>query len=64
VVAQGAVAACRELGVRVILVGPKAVVSEEVRRAGGESLAIEIVDAPDAVGMAEKVSRATLKKRS
>lgn len=64
VVVEGAVQACRELGVRVLLVGPHAVVAEELRRAAAESLPIEIVDAPDAVGMGEKVTRATLKKRS
>jgi len=64
VVVEGAVLACRELGVRVALVGPEAIVRDEVRRAGAASLPIEIVDAPDAVGMAEPVTRATLKKRS
>lgn len=63
VVAEGAVAAARELGVRVLLVGPEAIVGEELRRAGGGA-GIEIADAPDAVGMGEKVTRATLKKRS
>lgn len=63
VVAEGAVAAARELGLSVILVGPEAIVAEELRRAGGGP-GIEIADAPDAVGMGEKVSRATLKKRS
>jgi glycerol-3-phosphate acyltransferase PlsX len=64
VVAEGAVAAARELGLKVLLVGPKAIVAEELRRAQGEGLGIEILDAPDAIGMAEKVTRATLKKRS
>jgi glycerol-3-phosphate acyltransferase PlsX len=63
-VVLGSVAACRELGVEVILVGPRDIVAEELRRAAGESLPISIVDAPDAISMAEKVSRATLKKRS
>ena len=63
-VVEGTIAACRELGIHVALVGPEGIVAEEVRRAGGASLPIRIVDAPDAVGMAEKVSRATLKKRS
>ena len=63
VVTEGAVAAARELSVRVLLVGPEAIVAEELRRAGGGA-GIEIVDAPDAVGMGEKVTRATLKKRS
>jgi glycerol-3-phosphate acyltransferase PlsX len=64
VVVEGAVEASRELGLRVLLVGPQAIVREELRRAGGESLGMELVDAPDAVGMAEPVTRATLKKRS
>jgi glycerol-3-phosphate acyltransferase PlsX len=64
VVAEGAVAASRELGLRILLVGPEPIVSEELRRAGVGSLPIEIVPAPDAIDMAEAVSRATLKKRS
>src|SRR5512140_3014842 len=64
VVVEGAVAASRELGIRVLLVGPKAIVAEELRRAGGEALPITLVDALDFVGMGEKVTRATLKKRS
>jgi len=50
--------------VSVALVGPRAIVAEELRRAGGEGLPIEVVDAPDTIGMGEPVSRATLKKRS
>jgi glycerol-3-phosphate acyltransferase PlsX len=64
VVVEGAIAACRELGVEIILVGPEAIVADEVRRAGGGGLSMRLVDAPEAVAMAEKVSRATLKKRS
>ena len=64
VVVEGTVAAARELGLRALLVGPSAIVSEELRRAKAEGLPIEVVDAPEAVGMGEKVSRATLKKRS
>jgi glycerol-3-phosphate acyltransferase PlsX len=64
VVVEGALAAARELGIHVSLVGPQAIVAEEVRRAGGERLPVAVVDAPDAVGMGEPVTRATLKKRS
>ena len=64
VVVEGAIAACRELGVHVALVGPAGIVAEELRRAGGAGLPIRVVDAPEAVDMAEKISRATLKKRS
>jgi glycerol-3-phosphate acyltransferase PlsX len=61
---EGAVAACRSFGVQVALVGPRAIVAEELRRAAGEHLGIEVVDAPDTVGMGEAVTRGTLKKRS
>jgi glycerol-3-phosphate acyltransferase PlsX len=64
VVVQGAVAAVRELGLSVQLVGPRDIVAEELRRAGGGALAISVVDAPESVSMGEKVSRSTLKKRS
>jgi phosphate acyltransferase len=64
VVVEGAVAAARELGIEVLLVGPEAIVAEELRRARGAGLPLRTVDAPEAVDMAEKVSRATLKKRS
>jgi len=64
VVVQGALRACRELGVRIVLVGPKEVVKAELQRAGGTGDAVEVVDAPEVVGMGEAVTRATLKKRS
>jgi glycerol-3-phosphate acyltransferase PlsX len=64
VVVQGAVAAARELGAEVLLVGPRDIVAEELRRAGGGTLPIRVVDAPESVSMGEKVSRSTLKKRS
>jgi glycerol-3-phosphate acyltransferase PlsX len=64
VVVAGAMAACREFGTRIRLVGPSSAVAEELRKAGGSSLPIEIVEAPEVVGMGERVSRATLKRRS
>jgi glycerol-3-phosphate acyltransferase PlsX len=64
VVVEGAAAACREFGVRVLLVGPRAVLEAELRRSGGAGLDLEVVDAPESVAMGEKVTRATLKKRS
>lgn len=64
VVVTGTMAACRELGVKAILVGPKDQVSAELERQGGAALPIDVADAPDVVGMAEPVTRATLKKRS
>ena len=64
VVVEGTLAACRELGVRALLTGPRAVLEEELRRAGAPPSAVRVVDAPDVIGMGEKVSRATLKKRA
>jgi glycerol-3-phosphate acyltransferase PlsX len=64
VVVDGAVLACRELGLSVDLVGPEAIVRAELLRVGAAGLPIEVVDAPDSIGMGEKVSLSTLKKRS
>jgi glycerol-3-phosphate acyltransferase PlsX len=64
VVVEGAVAACREFDLQVLLVGPQGVIAEELRRAQAGDAPIQIVDAAEAVGMGEKVTRATLKKRS
>lgn len=63
VVVEGAVLASRELGVAVSLVGPEARLREELARQGA-TRAVEVVDAPDAIGMGEKVSLSALKKRS
>lgn len=64
VVTEGAVLAARELGVEVSLAGPESRVRAELERLEATSLPIQVLDAPDVVDMAEKVSRSTLKKRS
>jgi glycerol-3-phosphate acyltransferase PlsX len=64
VAVEGAVLAIRELGIEVSLVGKEAVVRGEIARLGVGELAVEVVDAPEEVGMGEKVSLSTLKKRS
>ena len=64
VVTEGAVLACRELEVEVSLTGPEDLLRRELQRLEGGGLPIEVLDAPDVVGMAEKVSRSVLKKRS
>jgi glycerol-3-phosphate acyltransferase PlsX len=64
VVIDGALLAARDLGLGVVLVGPAAALREELQKAGAEGSGLELVDAPDVVGMGEKVSRSTLKKRS
>jgi glycerol-3-phosphate acyltransferase PlsX len=64
VVVAGAVQASRRHGVAVCLVGPARALGEELSRADAGGLALEVIDAPEAVGMGEKVSPATLRKRS
>jgi len=64
VVVAGAIQATRTLGIRALLVGPYDLLTREIAAAGSGGESLEVVDAPDVVGMAEKVSRATLKKRS
>ncbi len=63
VVVEGALAAHRELGVAIALVGPTATVEVELKRLRGSG-EVELIDAADMIDMAEKVSRSTLKKRS
>jgi glycerol-3-phosphate acyltransferase PlsX len=64
VVLEGALRASRLPGVVVSLVGPEAALRQELARSGAAASALELVDAPEVVGMGEKVSLATLKKRS
>ena len=64
VVIDGALRASRRPGVFVSLVGPEPELRRELARAGGLPAALDVVDAPEAVGMGEKLSLATLKKRS
>ena len=63
-VVEGAVRASRGHGVAVSLVGPERALREEIARTDASGAELEVIDAPEAVGMAEKVSLATLKKRS
>jgi len=64
VVVAGAQRASRRQGVVVSLVGPERLLRDAIPKPTAGDAALEIVDAPDAVGMGEKVSLATLKKRS
>ena len=63
VVVEGAVAACREFGVTVTLVGDRAAIEREVARLGAEHAAVEIRHASQVVGMAESASQALRRKR-
>ena len=60
----GAVAAARRYGLSLILVGRESAVKAELAKADVSGLDIRLVDAAEEVGMAEKVGRPTLKKRS
>jgi glycerol-3-phosphate acyltransferase PlsX len=61
---EGALLASRELGIRAALVGPQDVLRAEIRRLGAGAELVDVVDAPEVVGMGEKLSRSTLKRRS
>lgn len=64
VVIEGALLARRELGADVSLVGPEALLRDELRRLGAGADAPALVDAPAVVAMGEKVSRDSLTRRS
>src|SRR5574341_1433372 len=61
-IVSGAVAAVRELGVDVVLVGPEARVKEELARHRGAP-ALEVVDAPEVIEMHEAPAMALRRKR-
>ena len=60
----GAVSAARRYAISLTLVGRESLVRDELSKLDISGLDVRIVDAPEEVGMAEKVGRATLKKRS
>jgi glycerol-3-phosphate acyltransferase PlsX len=62
-VVAGAVAAVRDLGLRVVLVGPEAAIREEASAHGGDVLDVSVVDAPEAIGMTESPLAALRRKR-
>jgi phosphate acyltransferase len=63
VVVEGAVAAAREFGAELLLVGDKAAIEREVTRLGAESLPLAIRHASQVVSMAESPSQALRRKR-
>jgi glycerol-3-phosphate acyltransferase PlsX len=63
VVVEGAVAAARELGASVILVGDKTAIEREISRLGGHAAGLEVRHASQVVGMAEAPSHALRRKR-
>ncbi len=63
VVVEGAIAAAREFGATVILIGDKAAIDREVVRLGAEGRSVEVRHASQVVGMAESPSQALRRKR-
>src|SRR5215470_1434754 len=63
VVVEGSVAAVREFGASVCLVGDRAAIEREVFRLNAQALAIEVRHASQVVGMAETPSHALRRKR-
>src|SRR5882672_11807337 len=63
VVVEGSVAAVREFGASVALVGDRAAIEREVVRLDAQGLAIEVHHASQVVGMAESASQALRRKR-
>ena len=63
VVVEGAIAAVREFGASVILVGDTPQIEREVARLGGSASGVEIRHASQVVGMSESPSQALRRKR-
>jgi phosphate acyltransferase len=64
VAVAGSIAAARQYGLTLSLVGREAAVRAELAKADITGLDLRVVDAPEEIGMAEKVGRPALKKRS
>ena len=62
-VVAGAVAAARELGTQIVLVGPDAALRAELARHPRDGLTIEVVDAPEVIEMHESPAMALRRKR-
>ncbi len=63
VLVEGAVAAARDFGSPIILVGDRERLQEELRRCGGEGLPIEIEHASQVVGMDESPAESLRRKK-
>ena len=63
VIVEGAVAAAREYGASIVLVGDKAAVERELARCKAHDLALEVRHASQVVGMGESPSHALRRKR-
>jgi glycerol-3-phosphate acyltransferase PlsX len=63
IVVEGAVAAARESGASVVLVGDRSAIETQIQRLGAQSLGLEIRHTSEVVGMAESPSQALRRKR-
>jgi glycerol-3-phosphate acyltransferase PlsX len=63
IVVEGAVAAAREFGASVVLVGDRTAIETQIQRLGAQSLGLEIRHTSEVVGMAESPSQALRRKR-
>ncbi|MHB1161406.1 MAG: phosphate acyltransferase PlsX [Chloroflexota bacterium] len=63
VVVEGAVAAARELGVEIVLVGPKPIVEQEMAKHDSSGLGLTLLHADEVVGMDEHAAAALRQKR-
>jgi len=63
ILVEGAVAAAREFGIEIILVGRSGILNDELKRVGGNSLPIRIHEASQVVSMVEAPSEALRKKK-
>jgi len=62
-IVAGAILARRELGIEIALVGPREVVEAEMAQRGGLPAGIQLIHAPEAIGMDEHPAQAVRAKR-
>jgi glycerol-3-phosphate acyltransferase PlsX len=62
-VVEGAVQAAKDLGVKVLLVGPTTQIERELHSLGGRSLPVTVVEAPEVIEMREAPAMALRRKR-
>ncbi len=63
ILVEGAVAAARDLGTEIVLVGRSGLLNSELKNAGGTGLPITIQDASQVVGMEESPAESVRKKK-
>ena len=64
VVVEGALAAAREFPCKIALIGKEEDIRQELKKAGGDIDSIEIINAPEVIGMGEPAALSIRKKRN